>query len=60
MSLVGITLEFGLFVGWKETSATQILVCLLIRCDPSFVFEEVFGKTLVFWLLINPSEILLV
>ena len=44
MSLAGITLEFGLFVGWKEACTTQVLVCLLIRCDPSFVFEKVFGN----------------
>ena len=47
-----------LFVGWKEACTTQGFACLLNRCDPSLVFEKVFGKTLVFWLLLNPSEIL--
>ena len=50
--------SLALFVGWKEACTTQSLVSLLNRCDPSLFFEKVFGKTLVFWLLLNPSEIL--
>ena len=36
MCLVGITLDFGLFVGWRKLALSR-LVCLLIRCDPSIV-----------------------
>ena len=41
MSLAGIALDFWLGLLMEMSIALSSLVCLLIRCDPSIVFEKV-------------------
>ena len=60
MCLASITLDFGLFVGWRKASAIKS-GSSLSRCDPSINFEKVF-VTLVcvdpFFSFLSPSELL--
>ena len=40
MCLAGITLDFGLFVGWRKLALLKCWILLLIKCDPSIAFEK--------------------
>ena len=61
MCLVGITLDFGLFVGWRKLALLKYWILLFIKCDP-FILKRFCKRWFVLSLIslvLNPSEILL-